>query len=132
MNVIWPSMREGLSPLERTCSLACIRWLLFIVVLTEITGRDLSILSRNVKPIPVEEHHYKSWCSRFFWLDTSVGRVNFVQQLYNLRHVLDRDEETGDTKAKVRLLQNRIDQHGKEYPMCRFISRILREQEETS
>jgi hypothetical protein len=46
-------------------------------------------------------------------LNTSVGRAEFVRQLYNLRHVLERDEETEDTKAKIQQLQNKIDQHDK-------------------
>ena len=39
-------MREELSPLGRTRSLACIRWLLFIVVPAEVTSRGLSIITK--------------------------------------------------------------------------------------
>jgi hypothetical protein len=52
-------------------------------------------------------------------LNDSVDRGDFVRQLYNLRHVLG-NEETEDAKAKIQRLQNRIDQHNKEYPMKSF------------
>jgi hypothetical protein len=53
-------------------------------------------------------------------LNTSVGRAEFVRQLYNLSHVLERDKEAGDTEAKIQRLQNKIDQHNKKYPMKSF------------
>ena len=34
--------------------------------------------------------------------------------------MLERDEETEDTKAKIQQLQDKIDQHDKEYPMKSF------------
>jgi hypothetical protein len=48
-------------------------------------------------------------------LDTSVGRAKFLRQLYNLRHVLERNKEAGDTEAKIQQLQNKIDQYDKKY-----------------
>jgi hypothetical protein len=41
-------------------------------------------------------------------MNTSVGGAEFVRQLYNLRHVLERDKEAGDTKTKIQLFQNKI------------------------
>jgi hypothetical protein len=41
-------------------------------------------------------------------LNTSVGRAEFLRQLYNLRHVLESDKEAGDTEAKIRQFQNNI------------------------
>lgn len=39
------------------------------------------------------------------------------RQLYNLRHVLERDEENEDTKVKIRYCQDNIKQHNMKYPM---------------
>jgi hypothetical protein len=46
-------------------------------------------------------------------LDTSVERVEFARQLYNLRHVLEREEESEDTETKIRQLQNEVEKHNK-------------------
>jgi hypothetical protein len=40
--------------------------------------------------------------------------------LYNLLHMLEREEETGDTGAKIRQLQKSIEKHNKEHPMQSF------------
>jgi hypothetical protein len=53
-------------------------------------------------------------------LNTSVERAKFVRQLYNLRHVLERAEETEDIETKIQQLQNKINQHDKKYPMKSF------------
>jgi len=46
-------------------------------------------------------------------LDTSIERVEFVRQLYNLRHVLEREEESHDTEAKIKQFQRKIDNYNK-------------------
>ena len=44
-------------------------------------------------------------------MDTSVNRAKFVRHLYNLRDVLEREEEAEDTAAKKRHLINEIENH---------------------
>jgi len=53
-------------------------------------------------------------------LDTSVGRAKFVRQLYNLHHMLERDENGEDTEAKINLLRSKIEKYDNEYPMESF------------
>jgi hypothetical protein len=40
--------------------------------------------------------------------------------LYNLQHVLEREEETEDTEAKIRQLKDKIEKHNKGHPMKSF------------
>lgn len=44
-------------------------------------------------------------------MTSSVERVEFVRQLYNLRDLLENNSEAEDINAKIEELQNRIDQH---------------------
>ncbi|KAF8506612.1 kinase-like domain-containing protein [Russula emetica] len=60
------------------------------------------------------------------WLETSDDRAEFVRQLYNLRDMLEKEEEAGDTKAKIQQLQNRINQHHRKYPMKSFHTKDTR------
>ena len=53
-------------------------------------------------------------------MDTSVGRAKFVRQLYNLRHLLERDEKGEDTEAKIYQLQSKIEKYDKKYHMASF------------
>jgi hypothetical protein len=46
--------------------------------------------------------------------------------LYNLRHVLEREEETGDTEAKIRQLQDKIEKYNKGHPMKSFHTKDAR------
>ncbi len=55
-----------------------------------------------------------------FWLSDSAGRAKFVCQLYNLRHMLEGDEEAEDTYAKVAELKEKIEQHAKEFHIRSF------------
>src|SRR6266481_601888 len=54
------------------------------------------------------------------WLSDSAGRAKFVCQLYNLRHMLEGDEEAEDTYAKVAELKEKIEQHAKEFHIRSF------------
>ena len=62
-------------------------------------------------------------------MNDSKGRAEFVRQLYNLRHMLERDEETGDTEAKIKELQNRINKHNKRFPMKSFNTEDMNKRE---
>jgi hypothetical protein len=53
-------------------------------------------------------------------LDSSVNCAKFARQLYNLRHVLENEEETGNTGEQMQELQNMIAKHDKEHPMKTF------------
>ncbi|KAH9993369.1 hypothetical protein BJV77DRAFT_362148 [Russula vinacea] len=53
------------------------------------------------------------------YLDDSVGRAYFARQLYNLHHMLESEEETGDGE-KVDELIIRLNQHDKNHPMMSF------------
>jgi Protein kinase domain len=53
-------------------------------------------------------------------VSTSVERAKFVRQLYNLRHVLERDEETEDTKEKIVQLEWKINQYDNAVHMKSF------------
>jgi hypothetical protein len=46
-------------------------------------------------------------------LDSSVERASFVRQLYNLHYVLEMEEETEDTAAKIQDLISKIEKHNK-------------------
>jgi hypothetical protein len=46
--------------------------------------------------------------------------------LHNLRHVLETEEGTEDTEAKIRQLQNKIEKHDKQHPMKAFNTRDTR------
>ena len=52
-------------------------------------------------------------------MDDSVGRAYFARQLYNLHHMLESEEETGDGE-KVDELIIRLNQHDKNHPMMSF------------
>jgi len=56
-------------------------------------------------------------------LDTSVGRANFVRRLYNLRHELEKDEETEDAEAQIQRLQEAIMRHDKKHPIKSFYTK---------
>jgi len=56
-------------------------------------------------------------------LDTSVGRANFVRRLYNLRHELEKDEETEDAEAEIQRLQEAIMRHDKKHPIKSFYTK---------
>ena len=43
----------------------------------------------------------------------SVGRAKFVRQLSNLRDMLEREPDAGDTEAEIRQLQTKIEDHDK-------------------
>ncbi|KAI0245824.1 hypothetical protein BJV78DRAFT_1259964 [Lactifluus subvellereus] len=60
------------------------------------------------------------YADKNFWLNTSVGRVKFVHQLYNLLHVSVGGEEAEDTKATIEQLKDKILKQNEESPMKSF------------
>jgi hypothetical protein len=56
-------------------------------------------------------------------LNTSVERAKFVRQLYNLRDLLDRDEETEGSVAEIERLQDKINQRNEEHTLKSFYTK---------
>ncbi|KAI0254087.1 hypothetical protein BJV78DRAFT_1280483 [Lactifluus subvellereus] len=60
---------------------------------------------------------------KVFWLNASVGRVEFARQLYNFLHVPGGDKEVKDTRAKIGQFKDKILKHNKEFPMKSFYTK---------
>jgi hypothetical protein len=52
-------------------------------------------------------------------LNTSVDRAKFTRQLYNLRHILE-SEENDDTEKKIQQLILMIDEHDTKHQLKKF------------
>ena len=56
-------------------------------------------------------------------MNTSVGRVEFARQLYNLLHVPGGDGEDEGTEAKIGQFGDKILKYSKEFPIKSFYTK---------